>query len=188
SFTRLVNHRAFDVLAGTLEDTLIKWTKVPPGFFEMYRPLTDISTDELASKMSITVEQLLDENSRRICAIMAGDKGPRVQAYLVKAKVDITRLYRMHTVVLTESVDPFSRLPADLIKPLQAKKVAIVGLGSGGSEIALNLACAGVGHLVLFDDDRLSMENYIRHVLHGRDLGRNKINGIVDDLRARNLK
>src|SRR5438093_47115 len=43
-------------------------------------------------------------------------------------------------------------------------RVAIVGLGGGGSHIAQQLAHLGVGHFVLFDPDRIEESNLNRLV------------------------
>ncbi|QGP51444.1 Sulfur carrier protein ThiS adenylyltransferase [Piscirickettsia salmonis] len=53
---------------------------------------------------------------------------------------------------------------------LNSKKVTIVGCGSVGSEIAVMLAKAGVGTLVLVDDDTLHGDNIHRHRLGGISL------------------
>lgn len=53
---------------------------------------------------------------------------------------------------------------------LSNKRVAIIGCGSVGSEIALMLAKAGVGHLTLIDFDVLEIDNIYRHRLGGEYL------------------
>lgn len=50
---------------------------------------------------------------------------------------------------------------------LSNKRVAIVGCGSVGSEIAVMLAKAGVAHLTLIDYDILEIDNIYRHRLGG---------------------
>ncbi|MCI5221539.1 MAG: hypothetical protein D3924_02355 [Candidatus Electrothrix sp. AR4] len=50
---------------------------------------------------------------------------------------------------------------------LDDKKVAVIGCGSVGGNIAVNLAKSGVGELHLFDYDRFYPENMYRHVLGG---------------------
>jgi len=50
------------------------------------------------------------------------------------------------------------------------KKVAIVGCGSVGGEVALMLSKAGVGEFTLIDHDLLEADNIYRHRLGGRSL------------------
>jgi molybdopterin/thiamine biosynthesis adenylyltransferase len=69
---------------------------------------------------------------------------------------------------------------------LSDRTVAVVGLGSGGSSIASELAKAGVGRFVLIDRDRLDVANVGRHVCDASDLGRRKTAAMADRLRARN--
>ncbi|CCH29367.1 ThiF family adenylyltransferase [Actinosynnema sp. NPDC047251] len=47
---------------------------------------------------------------------------------------------------------------------LTCKKVLIAGAGSVGGHVALILACAGVGKIVLHDGDHLTSANVVRHV------------------------
>jgi molybdopterin/thiamine biosynthesis adenylyltransferase len=63
---------------------------------------------------------------------------------------------------------------------LQTKTVLIVGLGSGGGTIALELAKAGVGHFFLVDHDRLEIVNVVRHVCGISDIGRFKTKAVRD--------
>lgn len=46
---------------------------------------------------------------------------------------------------------------------LEGKRVMIVGLGSFGSQIAIELAKAGVGSYSLWDFDRVELHNLARH-------------------------
>ena len=57
---------------------------------------------------------------------------------------------------------------------LATKSVLLMGCGSVGSELALRLASAGIGHLTVSDPDKFLEENLYRHVLSVRDIGRLK--------------
>lgn len=54
--------------------------------------------------------------------------------------------------------------------------VAVVGLGGLGTVASLYLATAGIGHLILIDDDEVELSNLNRQVLYGEaDIGRPKV-------------
>lgn len=69
--------------------------------------------------------------------------------------------------------------------PLQARKVAVIGCGSVGSELAELLAKAGVGELSFIDNDELKSANVGRHLLGISYLGWNKAKGLAAELRRR---
>ena len=70
---------------------------------------------------------------------------------------------------------------------LRRARVLIVGAGGLGSPIALYLAAAGVGKIVLVDFDRVEESNLQRQILYGQsDLGRLKVEVAAERLRETN--
>lgn len=69
---------------------------------------------------------------------------------------------------------------------LAEMSVAIVGLGTGGSTVAIELAKCGVGTFYLYDHDILEAHNVSRHVCDISDIGRRKVDAIQDAIRGRN--
>lgn len=66
-------------------------------------------------------------------------------------------------------------------------RVLIIGLGGLGSPLAMYLAAAGVGHLVIADYDQVDLSNLQRQIIHRtRDIGRNKTDSARDTLQALN--
>lgn len=70
---------------------------------------------------------------------------------------------------------------------LLAARVLILGLGGLGSPVAVYLAAAGVGQLVLADFDRVDLSNLQRQIVHRHaDIGRAKVESARDSLLAIN--
>lgn len=65
-------------------------------------------------------------------------------------------------------------------------RVLIAGCGSGGGQVALQLAMAGIRKFSLFDSDVLEPENVIRHVCGRRYVGQRKVAALADVLLDRN--
>jgi molybdopterin/thiamine biosynthesis adenylyltransferase len=65
-------------------------------------------------------------------------------------------------------------------------KVVLIGAGSLGSKVALELAKAGCGHLTIFDTDTYDVNNAPRHELAPRHAGEWKAEAMADLLRAAN--
>ena len=66
-------------------------------------------------------------------------------------------------------------------------RVLVVGLGGLGSPVAMYLAAAGAGTLLLADFDAVDLSNLQRQLLHsGADLGRTKVDSAIDRLRGLN--
>lgn len=70
---------------------------------------------------------------------------------------------------------------------LLAARVLIIGAGGLGSPVALYLAAAGVGTLIIADPDVVDVSNLQRQILHGEaDIGRTKVDSAQDALHALN--
>lgn len=69
-----------------------------------------------------------------------------------------------------------------IYETLRASRAAIAGLGGLGSNIAVALARAGVGELLLVDCDRVELSNLNRQQYDTADLGRFKTEALRDHL------
>ena len=70
---------------------------------------------------------------------------------------------------------------------LNQSTVLIIGLGGLGSPVAMYLAAAGVGHLLLSDFDRVDLSNLQRQLLHNTaDIGKGKAESAQATLSALN--
>lgn len=71
---------------------------------------------------------------------------------------------------------------AELQKKISAARVAVCGLGGLGSNVAIALARAGVGHLHLIDFDRVDITNLNRQQYFVRQLGLLKTDALQETL------
>jgi molybdopterin/thiamine biosynthesis adenylyltransferase len=69
---------------------------------------------------------------------------------------------------------------------LKDNSVLIVGLGTGGISVALELAKAGVGKFILVDPDRLKVGNVTRHAAGVSFVGRKKVTASRDLILEKN--
>jgi bacteriocin biosynthesis cyclodehydratase domain-containing protein len=70
---------------------------------------------------------------------------------------------------------------------LERSRVAVLGVGGLGGWSALNLACCGIGEMLLIDFDRVELNNLNRQVLYTEDeIGELKVNAAAKRLRAFN--
>ena len=92
-------------------------------------------------------------------------------------------VFRTHEDILCElipvelKIDIFSRNTGILESDIMLKKGAIIiGCGSVGSLVALELARAGVGRFFLIDMDIMGYHNICRHQCGIQDVGKYKVN------------
>lgn len=69
---------------------------------------------------------------------------------------------------------------------LNNARVLIVGCGSGGGNLALQLVMSGIKKFTLVDKDTLEIENVIRHVCGRRFVGKKKVDALEEILLDRN--
>lgn len=70
---------------------------------------------------------------------------------------------------------------------LLAARVLIIGMGGLGSPVAMYLAAAGIGHLILADFDTVDLSNLQRQIAHTTDrIGQPKVESAAQTLRALN--
>ncbi len=95
--------------------------------------------------------------------------------------VDDQQLLRYSRQILLPQID------IDGQQRLLDSRVLIVGLGGLGAPVALYLAAAGVGTLVLADHDEVDLTNLQRQIIHRtEDVGRPKVTSAADSVQALN--
>lgn len=95
--------------------------------------------------------------------------------------MDDNQLLRYSRHIMLPDVD------IDGQEKLLAARVLIIGLGGLGSPVAMYLAAAGVGHLVLADFDTVDLSNLQRQIVHTTErIGINKAQSAAQSLRALN--
>lgn len=77
---------------------------------------------------------------------------------MVQLSAEETRRYARHIVL--------RGVGGEGQQKLKAARVLVVGAGGLGSPVIAYLAAAGVGHLAVADDDRVSLSNLQRQVVH----------------------
>jgi molybdopterin/thiamine biosynthesis adenylyltransferase len=171
-------------MLGTYRQELFQWISVESGFHSKFAGATILSEEEYRKLIGIDI---VDE---RLCfgAIEPSDEGPILTSRVAtKSKTGRIRLHPAESIVLEHEAAPFVRLPKNMVRDLRDKSAMIVGVGSGGSEIAMNLACSGVGRLELVDFDRVHPENYIRFPAGMQELGRHKVDVVRSMIHEREL-
>ena len=71
----------------------------------------------------------------------------------------------------------------DVQKKISSATVAVCGLGGLGSNIAVSLARAGIGKLILIDFDRVDITNLHRQQYKANQIGMNKTDALSENLK-----
>ena len=120
-----------------------------------------------------------------VCVLMT-DSGPEVWCRSASTKKG-NDWHKGNLFLIPSEENLFSRSKGILeVGILKNKRVMIVGLGSFGSQIAIELAKAGVGSFALMDFDRVELHNLSRHTATVHDLGRLKTNVIGEAILGKN--
>jgi molybdopterin/thiamine biosynthesis adenylyltransferase len=147
--------------------------------------LSSLKELELATSNIPAILSKVGKERKALALFFALDNGTlRHDSYFVD---DIGGTIKCQIRFIPEKSDLYSRNKGLLeTEALARKKVGIVGLGSGGSPIAIELAKAGVGNFVLIDFDRLELSNVSRHICGINDLGRFKTFAVRDAILQKN--
>jgi adenylyltransferase/sulfurtransferase len=95
--------------------------------------------------------------------------------------MDDSQLLRYGRQILLPEID------VDGQQRLMDSRIALIGLGGLGSPIALYLAAAGVGHLLLIDHDEVELSNLQRQILFTEQhIGQRKTTSAANTLRQIN--
>ena len=122
-------------------------------------------------------------NQERIIILINIKEDESLAAYICE-----NGIYKLAKIIIPPlEEDLFSRVKGIYeTNILSHKKVLIIGLGSGGSPIALELVKQGVQNIILVDHDRLEVANVSRHICGLDDLGRYKTKAVADILKNKN--
>ena len=145
---------------------------------------------KINKKLVIEISEIIEEIPQELKEILIRANTGYL-LFLTEGKSNATALriitstgFRADLHLLDNQPDPFKRINGLIpLHELKDKKAAVIGLGSGGSFVTMELAAGGIGELHLLDKDKLYVENLFRHVCDRRDLGRNKAEAVRDKIK-----
>jgi len=148
----------------------------------------EISSEQEHERINEIANQYLNNNNEFskniiICTFRMTDNKLNKNAYLNNENgiIECSLLY------VPKKSELYSRSKGLLeVDVLEKKKVSIIGLGSFGSYVAIELAKAGVGNFYLYDFDRIELANIARHSCGVSELGRYKTHAIRDSILQKN--
>ena len=80
----------------------------------------------------------------------------------------------------------FSKHDPKILSILRNSEVGIAGAGGLGSNVAFSLARAGIGTLIIADFDKIEPSNLNRHQYFIEQIGRSKVEALLENLRKIN--
>lgn len=117
-----------------------------------------------------------------------GFEGPNGARYIVTGQTVVSGVAVPIDVSVVEAGREVGsrRFPMLETDVLSEASVLIVGLGTGGAYVAVELAKCGVGEFVLVDSDRIDVGNVSRHLAGVSHAGRRKVFVVRDLIREAN--
>jgi molybdopterin/thiamine biosynthesis adenylyltransferase len=107
--------------------------------------------------------------------LLLADEQRRLRSFAIAANTEGSTIFEYFPVDCTDKGEV--RQP-ERNATLAQKKVAIVGLGSVGSKVAVSLARSGITRFLLIDDDILKPSNLTRNQLDWSSIGYDKVDAV----------
>lgn len=147
------------------------------GIFGTWSPTARTATVTEIRKL----DDLSQTTSRHLLALTTTTKGDRARSVKLPFRLsrDGTFFTKRGTPVeinTYQTAEYFNRTPFNhgVMDFLAKETILLVGCGSGGGQLALELAKSGIGALILADPDTLEIHNVMRHVLGSAYIGHPK--------------
>lgn len=156
--------------------------------FWLHKPFPQIpgQSDVLEALRSTIPEFPLKGGTHTLCFVFpeeAGRRGTYQDGWLM-LRGTIGSAWEFIRMYSFPPESQFERVPN--LRHLASKRIAVVGVGSLGSRVAVHLAQAGVGELVLVDGAALSPGNLVRHECTIESLGMAKVDAVAVRVQAFN--
>lgn len=125
---------------------------------------------------------LTEEHVGKSSLIMLGNSTDMVRCFSIHQG---DNPYALEMTQLLFSEADSVRVPSELAE-VETKQVAVIGLGSVGSKVAVSLARSGVKDFFLVDDDVLAPHNLVRNQLDWDDIGFHKAEAVATAIKKVN--
>ncbi|QOX63892.1 hypothetical protein FRZ06_11390 [Anoxybacterium hadale] len=181
---KVFKHRFF---SGNYNEKIGFWVKIKKGTIQKIVSF-DSTIKEISNWLPEELFKIIEESTIEHIFLIEEDSDEVLNTTIFKGKENWIVIPE-EIEILEEDPNPFLRIDGLVpLEEMKEKTAVIVGLGSGGAAIALELAAAGVGSLHLFDKERLNSVNLFRHICDVRDLGRYKVDAVEDVIKDHTLK